>query len=59
MLITIDYLSVLKCCLVYYPSEVVKVPKTAKGHTYKGIVSMIGSCPESKTTAHPKTGLAV
>ena len=31
MLITIDSLSVLKYYLVYYHSEVVKVPKTAKG----------------------------
>ena len=56
MLVTIDSLSVLKCYLVCYPSEVVKVPERAKGHTYKGIKRLIGSVPLFKTTAQPIAG---
>ena len=56
MLITIDSLSVLKCYLVCYPSEVVKVPERAERGVYKGIKRLIGRVPLFKTTAQAIAG---
>ena len=56
MLINKSYLSVLKCFVVCYPSEVVKVPDRAKGSAYKGINRLSGRVPLFKTTAQPTAG---